>query len=263
MICSRPSHLVSLLILFLAVVAPLPGVEAASFDLAADWSDAANPNGVWSYNGSPGVPITNHVADWDPGSGTFLGAQPAWAAAAAPNPGHVPVWLKSVGAAAAGVDLPASRVGMHGSETASAGVTWTSPSDGIVDVDGGTWQFVKVGAHASRSMQWDILKNGVLLTSGVIQGSDTFTSASPFDFSAGSGGVLALQNIAVGAGDVITLQYTKLSSAATFAGVDLTVNLIPEPGTAILALLGGLVVLSRKRARGALGRPYGVGSLRC
>ena len=35
------------------------------YDLAADWSDTTNPNGVWSYNKSSGVPFTNHVSDWD------------------------------------------------------------------------------------------------------------------------------------------------------------------------------------------------------
>lgn len=36
------------------------------FDLAADWSDTSNPNGVWSYNKAPGQPLTTHQADWNP-----------------------------------------------------------------------------------------------------------------------------------------------------------------------------------------------------
>jgi hypothetical protein len=96
-------------------------------------------------------------------------------------------------------------------------------------------------------MTWKILLNGSLLTSGVISGADAFTSAAPFDFSAGSGGAGALGGIAVATGDVITLQFEKLSLSATFAAADLTIACdAPEP--AGLALLGGgLVALAARR----------------
>ncbi len=56
------------MIMFIILICSLPGYAFAviTYDLAADWSDAINPNGVWSYNSAPGQLITNHVADWDP-----------------------------------------------------------------------------------------------------------------------------------------------------------------------------------------------------
>jgi hypothetical protein len=244
----RAAPVARCLLVLLAAWIASPAAALTIYDLAADWSDASNPNGVWSYDGSPGTPIATHVADWDPGSSAFLAAQPAWAAAALPSAGHVPMWLKSVGSGVAGVDLPAGTVGMHGSESAAAGVTWTSPGDGTVDVSGATWQFIKAGVHASRSMTWKILLNGSLLTSGVISGADAFTSAAPFDFSAGSGGAGALGGIAVATGDVITLQFEKLSLSATFAAAELAIAFdAPEP--AGLALVGaGLIALAARRA---------------
>ena len=68
-----------------------------SWHLSGDWSDVSNPNGHWSYNESPGVPIVNQQSDWDLLDMFFTSAdQPAWAAAAFPNPGHVPTWFKVV-----------------------------------------------------------------------------------------------------------------------------------------------------------------------
>ncbi len=33
------------------------------FDLASDWSDTNNPNGVWSYDERPGVALANHLSN--------------------------------------------------------------------------------------------------------------------------------------------------------------------------------------------------------
>jgi len=235
------------LLVALALLAGAPAARALTWDLADDWSDTANPNGVWSYNGAPGTPIAGHVADWDTGSSAFLGAQPAWAAATLPAPGHVPMWMKSVGTGAAAIDLPSGAVGLHGAENAAAGVTWTSPIDGAVDLTGGTWQFVKSGVHAGRSMTWTILLNATVLTSGVISGADAFNSAAPFDFATGSGGAAAISNLSVQTGDVITLQFTKISVNATFAGVDLTLTEVPEPAALALWATGILALLSTRR----------------
>ena len=62
------------------------------FDLAADWSDTENPNGVWSYNG--GNNSLAHAAAWD--SIVFdywSGPQPAWANSETGRP-RMPAWFK-------------------------------------------------------------------------------------------------------------------------------------------------------------------------
>ena len=96
------------------------------YDLANQWSDESNPNGVWSYSSDPGGPITTHWDDWDLPRIHFRSTQPAWAAAQAQ--GHVPMWARSLGDSL--LDWPEDRVGIHGSD-GSAGVTWTSPLDGL------------------------------------------------------------------------------------------------------------------------------------
>jgi hypothetical protein len=85
---------------------------ASPYDLAADWSDAANPNGVWSYRS--GSTVLPGVADW-----TLLTeptVQPAWA------PGQtIPAWFKSVADNPEGMDFLAGDVVVH-----SAGVAENS-----------------------------------------------------------------------------------------------------------------------------------------
>lgn len=95
-------------------------LHAETWDLADDWSDSLNPNGVWSYNKSPGLPLTTHWDDWDPSSGCcFASPQPAWAATQWPNVAHVPMWMKVVSETTADTvtdtpDFPIGRVIMHG-----------------------------------------------------------------------------------------------------------------------------------------------------
>jgi hypothetical protein len=191
--------------------------------LAAGWSDVINPNGVWSYNGAPGRAITNRVADWDTSNNLFGSPQPAWAAAQYPAAGHVPMWFKRVSDSIT-LDVPVGRVGMHGTETSNAGVNWTSSIDGAIDISGSVWQAAKTGNHAGRSMNWNLLKNGVALTGGRVSSSDSFTSASPFLLQNGSGGASALTRLNVSRGDVITLELFKASSFASFVGVNLTIT---------------------------------------
>lgn len=223
------------------------------YDLATDWSDVANPNGAWSYNGDGGPPITTQQTDWDPSSVFFGSAQPAWAANTFQDAGHVPVWFKR-SSDSTSLDIPVGVVGMHGSEgftVAQVGVTWTSPIDGTVDVTGGIWQAIKGpdgvgGNHANRNSDWTIRLNSTVLTGGNLSGSDSFTSSSPFDLLTGSGGVLALMGLSVSTGDVIALEFISPTSFATFNGVDLTItaSAVPVPaavwlfGTALLGLVG-------------------------
>ncbi len=66
--------------------------DSRVFDLAADWSDTDNPNGVWSYN--EGTNALPHVAAWD--SIVFdywSGPQPAWADSEHGRP-RMPSWFK-------------------------------------------------------------------------------------------------------------------------------------------------------------------------
>lgn len=207
-----------------AVVFFSPYISAETWDLANDWSDTSNPNGVWSYNGTNGQPITAHVDDWDFGTDGVNGGccftlpQPAWALAGWPKTGHVPFWAKVVSPALNGQDWGLNRALMHG----DGSVTWTSPIDGTISISGGVWF---IDPTNTRSMYWILLLNGVELSRGTLTFYDTRSSIAPFNFVEGTGGPdVLVQN--VNAGDVLTLSLikTETSPYAHFMGVDLSIS---------------------------------------
>jgi len=222
--------------------------EASVFDLARDWSNAGNPNGVWSYNAAPGVPLTTHFADYDPGRRFFASAQPAYAFQQFQGRGHIPAFFLGVARPVdARDDLPAGRAYLHNNDPANspsgfenqpAGITWTAPLDGDVEIQGGLWQ---VEQHLGRSQDWFLRLNGALLSGGVLTFANG-TSAIPLDLATGSGGPGALR-LAVSRGDVITLEFLRSRGEpfGTYMGVDLRFTLtertaIPEPTS--VALIG-------------------------
>jgi len=207
--------------------------RAEHFDLAADWSDTANPNGVWSYNRASGVPITTHQDPW-------MWQQPAWADAMPFSRGHIPAWLKSTedGIVTSGADLPVGRVGLHTSDPwnanlpeGTAGVTWTSPIDGSILVSGGTWLLWKTGE--SRPQGWRLLdQDGNVVTSGHLTLDDPYTSGNPFVFQ---------ETLPVSTGDVITVEGYREGTTGTWVGLDLTITATPVPEPSIIAALSGLL----------------------
>lgn len=232
----------------LCLLAILPNARASTvvYNLADDWSDVSNPNGVWSLNGEDGSAITTHFADYAPTSNIFGSAQPAWAIAPYPEVGHVPFWFKRSSDSTV-YDVPLGVVGMHGGAApAQVGVTWTSPVDGSADISGSVWQALKSGVHLERNADWRIRLNNTVLTGGNLSATDPYTSATPLDLAAGSGGALVLAGLAVSVGDVIALEFISPDTGSTLNGLDLTIaaSVVPVPaavwlfGTAMLTLLG-------------------------
>lgn len=229
-------------VLAFATIFSPPTADAATvvYDVATDWSDTQNPNGVWTYTGDNGVVLTANQADWDPARTFFSGQQAAWADSSLPNPGHVPMWFRSSGASV--LDVPG--VGMHGSAgftNAWVGVAWRSPVNGRINIDGGVWHAFKAvdgfgSDHRGRNSDWRLRHNGTVLASGNVSGTDAFSSSSPFSFALGAGGNL-LTDIVVAAGDEIVLEFISPTSFATFIGVDLVITAIddgpPVPPTTI------------------------------
>jgi hypothetical protein len=203
-------------------------VNQTRYDVADDWSDIQNPNGVWTYTGDSGTLLTINQTDWDPGNSFFSVQQQAWADAIFPTPGHVPMWFRTLGPSA----LDVTGVGMHGSEggnVAWVGVVWTSPTDGTINIDGGVWHALKAidpfgSDHRDRNSDWRLRHNNTVLASGNVSGTDGFSSASPFTFSAGSNGT-SLSDIPVVAGDDLVLEFISPTSFATFIGIDFAVTL--------------------------------------
>jgi hypothetical protein len=198
------------------------------YDVAADWSDEENPSGLWSYFGDNYELLTINQTSWDAAGTIANTSQRAWADATLPNPGHVPMWMKSSGPST--LDMPG--VGMHGSEGSNSSwvaVMWTCPANGTVNISGGVWQALKTvndglgGNHQNRNSDWRLRLNGTILASGNVSGTDSYSSANPFTFTEGAGGS-SLEDIVVQQGDLLFLEFISPTSFATFNGIDLVIT---------------------------------------
>jgi hypothetical protein len=90
-----------------------------------------------------------------------------------------------------------------------------------------------------RPQTWQLRKNGAVFTSGLLTQSDPYAKTNPFSFSLGSGGAAAL-DVGVNANDQIELLIFKTNgdifAPGTFVATDLSITLVPEPATTMLAV---------------------------
>jgi hypothetical protein len=228
------------------------------YDLAGDWSDLAVPNGAWSLYEAPGDLFDVSQPDWY-GNGSN---QPAWADAPGPDPFPpnplVPMWAKAIGDVGAlsgdviyNGFVDAGTVFMHAAEEFRTGsdlssVVWTSPRDGTIHIGGGVWM---AQAFTDRPHAWELRKNGTAFTGGPLTYGDGYDKTNPFLFSAGSGGAAAVE-LAVAQSDQIELLIYKTGSfftPATFVATNLSIELVPEPGSLALLACAGSVSLAAAR----------------
>lgn len=212
-----------LVILSCGLLAIVNGMASAAvvYDLATDWSNEANPNGVWSYNDSNG-PIVVHQTDWAPHE-TFWSGQNAWANAAT-GPGHIVAWLKSekdLGIQTNGTyDLAVGDVNTHtwdsnsSSETSNlSSVTWTAPVAGTYRIEGNLWQAFFEG---TRSADGSVLVNGASIATVSLFDGDPYSRAFPFAFGPNTATMMA--------GEKVEIRLTTSSFVGTHVGVNLTVT---------------------------------------
>jgi hypothetical protein len=241
-------------------------VRAQTFDLAADWSDVSNPNGPWALYKAPGMLFNTVQPDWY-NVGTNP-KQPAWADAPGPDPFPrnplAPMWAKAVGdvGTLSGYGdyngfVDVGTVFMHAAEafrtdTDFSSIVWTSPHAGSIHIGGGVWM---AKAFQDRPHQWELRKNGAVITGGPLTYGDSYDKSNPFLFAAGSGGASAV-DLAVSQNDTIELLIYKTGSyltPATFVATDLRIEFVPEPNMFILiagAAVCSLVASYRRRASG-------------
>jgi hypothetical protein len=197
-----------------------------TYDLRNDWSDTANPNGVWSYRQGT-TPLTSGTWAFD------FTSQPAWL-------GTNPASLFRT-QSTAGFDVQVGDIVLHSAnaEAPLVNVAWTSPSAGTVDVSGGVWMIRDIG----RSNNWLLSHNGVQISSGALASGDPFNRSNPFDLNAGSGGII--NDLSVQSGDIIQLAFQQTTGGVgDYIGANLIINFtpVPEPSTFTFLVLGlGLV----------------------
>ena len=234
-------------------------VNAASWDLAGDWSDSANPNGTWSYevpssgfdtnvttlatqsgevavgetdvsNLTERVLLKDHT-DTVLGDGNTdfpAGNQPGWQIDAQTM---VPILFKSKGMSVN--DVPKGLVAGHSPFL----IRWTSPADMTVDISGGVWmprekkimQKVSLGrtdADGKSSLIFDKVP--------IPWRTSSFDSGNPFSLGHAaftkvkSGKVL--KNITVKKGDSIWA-YISHDGSGDFVGINLSVTEAQKPDT--------------------------------
>ena len=116
-----------------------------------------------------------------------------------------------------------STDGFNGIGNGPANVLWTSPIAGLASITGSVW----LGRDIGRSVDWSLLINGVAITGGSLSSGDPFNRASPFLFSAGSGGAAAINNLAVSPGNTLELLFpTCLLGPGDFVGVNLNLSVV-------------------------------------
>jgi hypothetical protein len=201
--------------------------QATNYNLNSDWSDAANPNDVWTYReGSNALP---HISSWQSSLGGWASAQPGWANSEN-GTNRLPFLYKSNGTETfphdwlAGDVIVHSTDGFNGIGNGPANVLWTSPIAGLASITGSVW----LGRDIGRSVDWSLLINGVAITGGSLSSGDPFNRASPFLFSAGSGGAAAINNLAVSPGNTLELLFQTLppSGPGDFVGVNLNLSVV-------------------------------------
>ena len=254
---------VASLLLVLLAVGFSPRADAGQvYDLASDWSDTNNPNGVWQYGTmSPSLvftPFAIHVNDYvNVGPPAFTGDQPAWTDTLNTGNNGTPQGLaKSVGNSL--FDFPAGLVGGHTPASSDyLAVQWTAPAAGTIDLSGSVWMWRDLGRHEALSL----FVGGNALISGVPipVRSDGVTSSNPFTLAqaivAGGGSAGSLLDISVTAGETVILAARRID-VEDFVGMNFTVNFtgasVPEPSALVLMSVGtafGAIWLSRCRRR--------------
>jgi hypothetical protein len=172
------------------------------YDLKTDWSDTQNPNGPWSYRDLQGALLSIAPFPWSD----------------VPNTEGVDAIIRADSASVVPGFLELGDI--YVSHVFGSLVRWTAPAAGAINISGNSW-------GENCQFRWILKHNGSAFNDGSGGGG---TRSAPNDFSSGSGGASALQNIAVKAGDKIEFVLWDflnfwLSDLPNVNGVNFTVSL--------------------------------------
>lgn len=212
------------------------------YDLGSEWSDVANPNGHWTLEKNFNSPFTTTQANFfSDGSN-----QVAWADDSYPNQAHVPVWFKAN--RVRGDDYVVGDIVMHGAVELKPLNGDIRRLDQRPEWHGDT-EPVKLGWFGRLAVKWTGVTRMATCSPGDASwATDQRSASTKWASKQGSGGIGSLtQSIAMG--DRLELRYTALDELPDLAGVNFSVDAVPEPTS--MAVLGlGVLALFRRRSRG-------------
>jgi hypothetical protein len=248
LITSSGGILMKKLLMYLGLVASV-SQAAIMYDLKTDFSNANNPNGVWSFTVGSNL-LTKFNFPNDPNNLHLAATNGYWGRDLSTVENGVFKMTGGSGAPVVGYnanDFVADDVLIHGANNSDLDsqlyIRWTAPQDGSITYTGGVWY-----AHSPVSRSQDFFVNlngGANLNTGTVSNAQNRSNIQNFN---------SASTINVSTGDVLALRISKsdLQSFGSLAGVNLSVTFeptassgIPEPST--IALTGGAILLAALR----------------
>ncbi len=233
------AHLV-LATTLMALAAPSAS-HAVTYNLSTDWSNSANPNGVWSYSYGNGlVPYQAVAAPGNPLAPATLGGY--FSSGPDLNVNTPDVLRAAVNGSAAGgtnLDFIAGDIVIHTPNDGSTlSIRWTAPSAGLIDFHTLVWYAHSSVSSESRSNDVSMLLAGSAFSTVQVNPTSYKNNTDRWD-STGSG-------FSVAAGDILELAFAKASGQAygSLNGLSFNVDFspavsaVPEPSTWAMMILG-------------------------
>ena len=233
--------------LMAAAIAFTSPAQATIYNLTSDWSDASNPNGVWSY----GSGLIHFVQPTVANALNGAAANGYWGTAADFNSPNFMLRTTSSGSITGGGysdnDFLAGDVIVHGPNDGSfVSINWTAPGAGSISFSSALWY-----AHSPVTRSQDISAflgatslGGVSIFNGVTRGA-------PITSLTGS-------SLAVASGDILSFRFPKSAGQqfGSLTGIDATVDFspssigaVPEPASWAMMIIGFGAVGSAMRRR--------------
>jgi len=195
------------------------GRESHIYNLNTDWSNASNPNGAWSYNQDQ-TPISQFQTFWwdQPGWG-YIWIGEGCIFKAKPYPaGITDPWGETLTPAH---DWKAGDIILHalsipyGGDTTFVNITWTSPADGVIDINGRAWD---AQIFADRDVSWSLNVGGQTVAQRAsVRG--IFRKDKAARFSANQTAKHSLTKIPVTQGEVVEFRVATSTYYGHFVGV--------------------------------------------
>ena len=227
--------------------------EAATYDLSSDFSNAANPNGVWSFT-KGSILLSHYPQPVDSNTLNPAAANGYWGTGANFWSAPFVIQASQDGSATAPYssnDFLTGDVIAHSTNPGSGDplfINWTAPSAGVVNLTSSVWY-----GHSPVTRSVDISA----MLGAMVLGTVTVNNAiaRPNALTA-----LSYSNLAVNAGDVLAFRFMASSGQqyGAIAGIseviDFTPNInpptVPEPATWAMLIAGfGVVGVASRRRR--------------